>query len=299
MSLNRGLLYAFAAYAWWGFFPLYWKLLKNVPALQLIGHRIIWSFFSLISVILILKQWKSFRKSIFDFKIFKIYLLAAILIGLNWFLYVWAVNAGYIVETSLGYFINPLISVLLGVLFFKEKLKLWQWIPIILAGSGVLYMTISIGELPWIALILAFSFGFYGMIKKIAPLSSLQGLTLETVILLLPALVYLIQAENSGVGAFTHQGLFIDFLIVLAGIITTIPLLLFASAAKKIPLSYIGVLQYIAPTIQFLLGVLVFKESFSVNQFIGFSAVWIALIIFGLNSFASYRAKSISPPEMD
>lgn len=297
--MNRGLLYAFAAYAWWGFFPLYWKLLKSVPALQLIGHRIIWSFISLITVILILKQWKSFRESIFVFKTFRIYLLAAVLIGLNWFLYVWAVNAGYIVETSLGYFINPLISVLLGVLFFREKLKLWQWIPILLAASGVLYMTISIGQLPWIALILAFSFGFYGMIKKIAPLSSLQGLTLETVILLIPALVYLIHSENTGEGAFLHQGLFTDFLIILAGIITTIPLLLFASAAKRIPLSYIGVLQYIAPTIQFLLGVLVFKESFSINQFIGFSAVWIALIIFGLNSFASYRAKSVSPVEMD
>lgn len=241
--MNRGLLYAFAAYAWWGFFPLYWKLLKSVPALQLIGHRIIWSFISLITVILILKQWKSFRESIFVFKTFRIYLLAAVLIGLNWFLYVWAVNAGYIVETSLGYFINPLISVLLGVLFFREKLKLWQWIPILLAASGVLYMTISIGQLPWIALILAFSFGFYGMIKKIAPLSSLQGLTLETVILLIPALVYLIYSENTGEGAFLHQGLFTDFLIVLAGIITTIPLLLFASAAKRIPLSYIGILS--------------------------------------------------------
>jgi len=297
--LNRGIIYAFAAYAWWGFFPLYWKLLQKVPALQLIGHRIIWSFISLLVVILILKQWKSFRESIFVFKTFRIYLLAAILIGVNWFLYVWAVNAGYIVETSLGYFINPLISVMLGVLFFKEKLKLWQWIPIALAGAGVLYMTISIGELPWIALILAFSFGFYGMIKKIAPLSSLQGLTLETVILLIPALAYLIHSENSGVGAFLHFGLFTDFLIVLAGIITTIPLLLFASAAKRIPLSYIGILQYIAPTIQFLLGIFIFKESFSFNQFIGFLAVWIALIIFGLNSFKSYRAKSVSPVEMD
>ncbi len=297
--MNRGIIYAFAAYAWWGFFPLYWKLLQKVPALQLIGHRIIWSFISLLVVILILKQWKSFRESIFVFKTFRIYLLAAILIGVNWFLYVWAVNAGYIVETSLGYFINPLISVMLGVLFFKEKLKLWQWIPIALAGAGVLYMTISIGELPWIALILAFSFGFYGMIKKIAPLSSLQGLTLETVILLIPALAYLIHSENSGAGAFLHFGLLTDFLIVLAGIITTIPLLLFASAAKRIPLSYIGILQYIAPTIQFLLGIFIFKESFSINQFIGFLAVWIALIIFGLNSFKSYRAKSISPVEMD
>ncbi len=297
--MNRGIIYAFAAYAWWGFFPLYWKLLQKVPALQLIGHRIIWSFISLLVVILILKQWKSFRESIFVFKTFRIYLLAAVLIGVNWFLYVWAVNAGYIVETSLGYFINPLISVMLGVLFFKEKLKLWQWIPIALAGAGVLYMTISIGELPWIALILAFSFGFYGMIKKIAPLSSLQGLTLETVILLIPALAYLIHSENSGSGAFLHFGLVTDFLIVLAGIITTIPLLLFASAAKRIPLSYIGILQYIAPTIQFLLGIFIFKESFSVNQFIGFLAVWIALIIFGLNSFKSYRAKSISPVEMD
>ena len=146
--MNRGILYAFGAYAWWGFFPLYWKLLKHVPALQLIGHRIVWSFISLIVVIIILGQWKTFKDSALNFRVLGLYLVAAILIAINWFLYVWAVNAGHIVETSLGYFINPLISVLIGVVFFRERLKLWQWIPIGLATVGVLYLTISLGSFP-------------------------------------------------------------------------------------------------------------------------------------------------------
>lgn len=297
--MNRGILYAFGAYGLWGFFPLYWKLLKHVPAIQLIGHRIIWSFISLILVILAIKQWRQFRDSIFNLRIFRIYLFAALLIGVNWYLYVWAVNSGYIVETSLGYFINPLISVLLGVIFLKERLKLWQWIPIIIAGLGVVYLTISLKELPWIALVLATSFGTYGLIKKIAPLSSLHGLAIETVILFIPAIAYLIYAEQNGTGAFLHFGLTSDILIALAGIITTVPLLLFASAAKRIPLSYIGLLQYIAPTLQFLIGVLVFKEEFTINMFIGYCAVWIALIIFGFNSFSEFRAKSVSAAEME
>lgn len=297
--MNRGILYAFGAYAWWGFFPLYWKLLKHVPALQLIGHRIVWSFVSLIAVIIILRQWKSFKDSALNFRVLGLYLIAAVLIAINWFLYVWAVNAGHIVETSLGYFINPLISVLIGVVFFRERLKLWQWIPIGLAATGVLYLTISLGSLPWIALILAFSFGFYGMVKKVAPLSSLHGLSLETLILLIPAIVFLVLSEYSGSGAFMHNDLLTDLLIIGAGMITTIPLLLFASATKRIPLSLVGLLQYIAPTVQFLLGVLFFHEPFSISQFIGFCFVWAALIIFGFNSYAGYRASSVASAEME
>jgi len=297
--MNKGIWYAIGAYAWWGFFPIYWKLLKHVPALQLIGHRIVWSFAALIIVILIIRQWKEFRESVFSYKVLRLYLLAAILIAVNWFIYVWAVNAGHIVETSLGYYINPLLSVLMGVIFFRERLSLWQWIPIGMAGMGVLYLTISLGTLPWIALILAFSFASYGLVKKVAPLSSLHGLTLETFILLVPATAFILYSEKTGTGAFLHYGWVSDLMIVGAGVITTIPLLLFASAAKRIPLSFVGILQYIAPTIQFLIGVLLYKEQFSTEQFIGYSLVWIALIIFGFNSFTSYRANSITAAEME
>jgi chloramphenicol-sensitive protein RarD len=297
--MNKGIWYAIGAYVWWGFFPIYWKLLKHVPALQLIGHRIVWSFAALIVVIIIIRQWSEFRKSVFNFKVLRLYLLAAILIAVNWFLYVWAVNAGHIVETSLGYYINPLLSVLMGVIFFRERLNLWQWIPIGMAAMGVLYLTISMGSLPWIALVLAFSFASYGLVKKVAPLSSLHGLTLETFILLVPATVFLLYTEYTGAGAFTHSGWLTDLMIIGAGVITTIPLLLFASATKRIPLSFVGILQYIAPTIQFLIGVLFYKEQFSVEQFIGYSLVWIALIIFGFNSFSAYRAKSVMAAEME
>ncbi len=297
--MNKGLWYAIAAYVWWGFFPIYWKLLKHVPAIQLIGHRIVWSFASLIIVILIIGQWKEFRNSVYNLKVLRLYLLAAILIGVNWFMYVWAVNAGHIVETSLGYYINPLLSVFMGVIFFRERLNLWQWIPIGMAAIGVIYLTISMGALPWIALILAFSFASYGLVKKVAPLSSLYGLTLETFILFLPAAFFLLYSEQTGSGAFTHYGMLSDLMIAGAGVITTIPLLLFASAAKRIPLSLVGILQYISPTLQFLIGVLFYKEPFSFEQFLGYLLVWIALIIFGFSSFSSYREKTITAAEME
>jgi chloramphenicol-sensitive protein RarD len=290
--MNKGIWYAVGAYGLWGLFPLYWKLLNHVSAVQLIGHRIVWSFVSLFLVLSLFRQIKAFRKSVFSFSLIRLYSLAAILVGANWLVYVWAVNSGHIVETSLGYFINPLISVLIGVIFFKERLRLWQWIPIGIATAGVLYLTFALGSLPWIALTLAFSFAFYGMVKKVAPLGSFHGLTLETLILFLPAAIYLLFSELNNQGAFLHQSAGTDLLLAGTGIITTIPLLLFASAAKRIPLSIIGVLQYIAPTIQFLIGILVYHEPFTSKQFIGYCFVWVALIIFGLDSLTAYKFKN-------
>lgn len=292
--MNKGTLYAIGAYGLWGLFPLYWKLLQHVPALQLIGHRIVWSFISLFVILIFFKQVKTFRNAALTFSMIRIYALAAILVGINWLVYVWAVNSGHVVETSLGYFINPLISVLIGVVFFRERLRLWQWIPVGIAGIGVLYLTFAFGKLPWIALTLAFSFAFYGMVKKIAPLGSLHGLTLETIILFVPAVFYLAQAEYIGTGAFLHFGVGADLLMLGTGLITTIPLLLFASAAKRIPLSIIGVLQYIAPTIQFFIGILVYHEVFTTRQFVGYSFVWTALIIFGADSYLAYRNRLAS-----
>ena len=266
--MNKGIWYAIGAYATWGLFPIYWKWLHAVPALQLVGHRIGWSFLLLCAVILLSKQWRAFRAAALTWRVLLIYLVAALLIGVHWLTYVWAVNAGFIVETSLGYFITPLLSVLMGVIFLRERLRPMQWLPIGLAAAGVLYLTFAYrvgaahGSLPWIALTLAFTFGIYGLVKKTAPLGSLYGLTLETGILFLPALVYLVYAEAAGTAAFLHTGAGSDLLLIGAGAVTTIPLLMFASAAQRIPLSLVGILQYIAPTLQFLLGVLVYHEPF-------------------------------------
>jgi chloramphenicol-sensitive protein RarD len=296
--MNKRIWYAIGAYASWGLFPIYWKLLHHVPALQLISHRIIWSFLALIVFILFLRQWSDFRSAAFSLRVFYVYLIAAVLIGINWLTYVWAVNAGHIIETSLGYFINPLLSVSMGVFFLHEHLRPRQWISIGLAAAGVLFLAIVHGSIPWIALTLAFSFAFYGLVKKTAPLGSLYGLTLETGILILPALFFLFISDVNGTGAFLHTGTTADILLAGAGIVTTIPLLLFASAARRIPLSLIGVLQYISPTLQFLIGVLIYHESFTLIQFIGYAIVWIALILFGMESFFAYRAQiAIMEPE--
>jgi len=292
--MKRGIWSAIGAYAIWGLFPIYWKWLKQVSALELIGHRIIWSCVILIVIVTVLRQWGAFRQTVGRWSILRVYAIASVLLTINWLVYVWGVNAGFIVETSLGYFINPLFSVLLGVVFLRERLRAWQWFPIGLAALGVLYLTIAYGSLPWIALTLAFSFGLYGFVKKTAPLSPLYGLTLETMLAFLPAFCFLLYLEFTNQGAFLRGGASADGLMMGAGVVTTIPLLLFASAAKNIPLVLIGTLQYLTPTLQFLIGVLVFHEPFTPTQFIGFGIVWLALIIFAVESYLHHRAQPVA-----
>jgi len=284
---RKGILNAFGAYFIWGLVPIYWKLIRHVPAIQLIGHRIIWSFILLALVLLITRKSSELCSLSSDRKTLLIYLVAAVLVGFNWFIYVWAVNAGYIVEASLGYFITPLFSVLLGVLFLRERLSSLQWVSVGLAFAGVVYLTIAYGRPPWIALGLTFTFGFYGLVKKKAPLSSMYGLTLESGILFLPGLLFLAYQDWIGQGAFLHTGLRSDLLMAGAGLITTIPLLMFSSAAQRIPLTTIGIMHYITPTCQFLLGVLVYGEAFRLSQALGFGIVWVALIIFCVEGFLS------------
>ena len=293
--MKKGILYAIGAYLMWGLFPLYWKQLETISALQLIGHRIAWSFILLIIVVFVTRQWKDFRSAL-NSKTIRIYLIAALLISVNWFTYVWAVNNGFVVETSLGYYINPLFSVLLGVIVFRERLRPIQWIPIALAAAGVLYLAVTYGSFPWIALTLAFTFGLYGLVKKTAPLSSLYGLTLETGLLFVVAIGYLVYCEFTGQGAFLHSGVKENWMMVGAGLVTVLPLLLFASAARRIPLTTIGVLQYINPTMQFLLGVLLYKEPFTHDRLIGFSMVWAGLILFWFEGL--YARRNISPEPM-
>ncbi|HTP00711.1 MAG TPA: EamA family transporter RarD [Anaerolineales bacterium] len=296
---RKGILYAVGAYVMWGLFPLYWKQLEDIPALQIIGHRIGWSFILLALVVLVAGQWSAFRAAALHRKMVRIYLVAALLITINWFTYVWAVTHGFVIETSLGYYINPLFSVLLGVTIFRERLRPIQWVPIGLAASGVLYLTLSYGSLPWIALTLALSFGLYGLVKKTAPLSSLHGLTLETGLLFLPALLYLLWCEQTGTGAFLHSTPQENWMMFGAGLVTTVPLLLFASAAPRVPLTVLGILQYINPTMQFLLGVLVYKEPFTHDRLIGFGLVWAGLILFWVEGLYARRNLSSEPvPEL-
>jgi len=287
--MNKGIWSGIAAYSMWGFFPIYWKLLQQVPALQLLGHRIGWSFILLTAYILAAGQWQAFRSTAFKPKTLGIYAVAGVLLSVNWLIYVWGVNAGFIIETSLGYFINPLFSVLLGVVFLRERLRPAQWVPVAFAAIGVIFLTVTYGRLPWIALSLAFSFGIYGFVKKLSPLGSVHGLTLETGIVFPLALIYLALTQSNGTGAFLHEGLRVDLLLIGAGIVTTIPLLMFASAAKQIPLNMVGILQYLAPTIQFLIGVFIYHESFDTTRLIGFSIVWLALIIFWVENIMAHR----------
>jgi chloramphenicol-sensitive protein RarD len=295
--MNKGLWYGIAAYGVWGVFPIYWKWLHGVPAIEVIAHRIIWSFVTLAIVLVVLRRWRTFRSEALKPRVLRIYVIAALFIGINWFVYVWAVNSGYIVEASLGYFINPLLSVLMGVIILREKLRPAQWVPIGLAAAGVVYLALLYGSPPWIALTLAFSFGTYGLVKKLAPLGSLYGLTLETGILIGPMLLYLIFAEVNGQGIFLHTDLVSNLLMLGAGPVTVIPLLLFASAVRRIPLSTVGILQYITPTMQFLVGVLIYGEAFSSAQFIGFGLVWLALIVFTAeNVWQRRHALSIVEP---
>jgi chloramphenicol-sensitive protein RarD len=287
--MNRGIISAIGAYLIWGIMPIWLKQIKSVPPLQILGHRIVWSLLLLLIVILIRGDWQELRQSLRNKRTLGIYTLAALLLSANWLTYIWAVNSDHIVESSLGYFINPLVNVILGVLLFREKLRKWQWAPIVMAGMGVIYLTFDYGRLPWIALTLAFTFAFYAVVKKVAPLGSLRGLTIETMILFLPAAIYLGTLEATGSGYFGHHGFLQDGYLAFAGVITAVPLLLFGSAARSIPLSMVGILQYIAPTCQFLIGVFVYDEPFTLARLTGFVIIWLALVFLWLEGFINNR----------
>jgi chloramphenicol-sensitive protein RarD len=292
--MNIGIILAIGAYSIWGFLPIYLKIIQDVPALQILIHRSIWSFIFLIFLISIRKDWSNFLSAIRDRKTILFGTIAGILLATNWLIFIWAVNAGYIVESSLGYFINPLVSVLLGVIFLRERLRSVQWLAVGIAALGVLYLTISYGNLPWIALALASSFGLYGLSKKTSSLDSIKGLTLETGVLFIPALFYLFILDFQGVSVFGHSSILVNILFITLGLVTALPLLLFGAAAQRINLSTLGLTQYIAPTCQFLIGVLIYHEPFSQDRLIGFAMIWLALIVFTSEGIA-YRRRLTVP----
>jgi len=278
---NKGIWLGIGAYACWGVLPIFWKAIQDVPAVQIVAHRLAWSLVFLTIVLTLRSGWSGMLSAL-NRRNLMIYSAAAVLLTLNWLVYIWGVNAGFIVETSLGYFINPLVSVLLGVIFMRERLSPAKWIPVGLAAIGVIYLTISYGSLPWISLALAFTFGLYGLFKKLSPLGSLNGLTLETGVLFVPAVLYLVYLETQGTGAFGHIPFWQNVLLALSGVVTAVPLLLFAGAARSIPLSTVGLLQYIAPTLQFILGVFVYNEPFTLEKLVGYAIIWLALLIFSV-----------------
>ena len=288
---KSGVLSAVGAYALWGLLPIYWKAVQTVPAFEIICHRMAWSF-AFVALLLIWKRRWEWLQQVRNRPVTLItFLGTSSILALNWFIYIWAVNAGHIVDTSLGYFINPLLSVLLGVLFLGERLRLWQWISVGIAACGVSYLTLSHGAFPWIALGLATTFGFYGLLRKTAPLGALEGLSLETTFLFLPALAYLLYLERVGTASFGHTVALTNILIALSGVVTALPLILFAYAAKRVTLATVGILQYIAPTGQFLLGVLVYGETFTQPRMVGFSVIWIALLIYSLEGVIERRRR--------
>jgi chloramphenicol-sensitive protein RarD len=287
--MNKGIVYAALAYVIWGILPLYWKALSVVPAQEILSHRIIWSLVFVGIILTLRHNWGWLRPALRQRRIVITFTVSGLLLAVNWYTYIWGVNAGFIVETSLGYFINPLVNVLLGFALLHERMRPAQWAAIAVAAAGVIYMTVSYGSVPWIALTLAFSFGAYGLIRKTAALNSAEGLFMETAVLFLPALGFLLLMERNNTAAFAHSGLTTTLLLIGAGAATSIPLLLFAAGARMITLTTLGLLQYIAPTLQFLIGVFIYDEPFGPTRMIGFGLIWMALILYSTEGIVHYR----------
>lgn len=294
-SVRGGLWVAAASFVLWGLMPLYWHLLKVVPSLQIVMHRIVWSAL-LVAAWLVWKQGRGWlRATLARPRAAWMLALSGTLIAFNWGLYVWAVNAGHVVESSLGYFINPLVSVLFGVVFLHERLNRVQWLSVALAATGVAWLTWQYGQPPWIAIGLALSFALYGLIRKLVAVDAVSGLGVESVYLFLPALLVLLWSETQGTGHFASGwSLGVDALLVFCGVLTALPLIGFAFAVRRVPLSVVGLMQYIAPTIQFLLGVLVFGEVFDRDRATGFVFIWVALAIFAIDGLLRARRATVA-----
>ena len=279
----RGVWIGLSGYILWGLSPIFWKALNQVEAMDIVSWRVICTFVFVVACNLLLRLTRRGKVTPLPFLRNKLSMLGGGLIGLNWGMFVWAVESERVVEASLGYFMNPLMNVFLGVVFLGEALRKAQWLAVTFAAAGVLWLTISLNAFPWVSLTLAISFALYGLIRKVAPASPLEGLRVETSVLLIPAVAFVLLRGNASENLTSDTATVI--LILLSGAVTGIPLLLFASSAKRIPLSILGILQYITPTIQFLLGVFAYNETFDSNRLIGYSIIWSGLVIFALDSF--------------
>ncbi|MBE2319596.1 EamA family transporter RarD [Solirubrobacter sp. CPCC 204708] len=287
---RSGFLAGLAAYLLWGLFPLYWPLLKPAGAIEILAHRIVWSVVLLVAILALTHGFRWARE--LDRKRVLLLGLAAVLITVNWGAFIYGVNSDHVVETSLGYFINPLVTVALAVSVVGEKLRRAQWAAVVIAGVAVAVLTVAYGRPPWIALTLAFSFGFYGLVKKQVGLEGTQSLAVETAFLTVPALLVVLWFAGSGEGTFGHEGVGHALLMIGGGVATAVPLMLFGAAAIRVPLTTIGLLQYLAPIMQFLIGVLVYGEHMPLERWLGFTLVWLAVIVFTADSV---RARARRP----
>lgn len=278
--MSTGILSAALAFLCWGLFPLYFHAIGDVPPVQILAHRMLWSLLFLVIVLAMRRQW-AWLDLVRKPRVFGSFVASALLLSVNWLIYIWAVNNGHVIEASLGYFINPLVNISLGYLLLKERLRRTQWMAIGVAALGVAWLTWQAGTVPWIALALALSFGGYGLMRKTAALGALEGLSFETMVLFPLAGAYVVWLTMHGQNAFINtDSNTTRLLLMAAGPITAIPLLLFASGARQIPLSVLGLLQYLSPTLQFLLGVWIFHEAFTADRLVGFALIWLALALF-------------------
>ena len=286
---RRGFLMGLGAYGLWGLFPLYWPLLEPAGALEILAHRVAWSAVVMAVLVLVVRRTAELRRAITSLRTVALMAAASAVIGANWGLFIWGVNNDHVIETSLGYFINPLVTVLLGVFVLGERMRVAQWAALGLAAVAVAALTVDYGRPPWLALALASSFGVYGLIKKTAGVGAVAGLTVETFLLMPVAVVFLVVLGTQGDQHFTGHGVGHAVLLTTTGLVTAVPLLLFGGAASRIPLSTLGLLQYLTPTLQFLLGLFVFGEPMPATRWIGFVLIWTALALYTLESLRQHR----------
>ena len=286
---TKGILFGIATYGFWGIVAIYFKLLVGVTPLEILAHRIVWSVVVLVAIITILRRWPTFALVARNRNSIQLLMVSTVLIAVNWFVFIWAVTHNHLVEASLGYFINPLVSVLLGFIVLHEHLRTIEWLSIGLAAMAVTWLATGAGTFPWISLSVAFSFGFYGLVRKIAAVPPLEGLTIETAMLMPVAGGYLVYRAAMGTLMFAHTSHSLDLLLIAAGPITAIPLLWFAAAVQRLRLATVGLLQYITPTIQFCLAVAVYHEPFGSRKLVAFALIWCAVAMY---TVANLRMRS-------
>lgn len=292
------MLLGLTAYFIWGLFPLYWPLLEPAGAVEILANRIVWSLAVVLILLLAARRWSWIRPLLRDRRRLGLLVLAGFVIAVNWGIYIYGVNSGHVVETSLGYFINPLLTVALGVLVLGEHLRWVQWLAVGLGSVAVVVLTIDYGRLPWIALLLAASFGTYGLVKKTVGMGPVESLTVETSALFVPALVFLVVLQASGRSTFLTEGPAHAALLAATGVVTAVPLLAFGGSANRVPLTWLGIMQYLTPAMQFMLGILVFHEAMPPSRWIGFGLVWLGLLVISVDSIWSARRRATPLAEL-
>jgi chloramphenicol-sensitive protein RarD len=290
-----GILYGLAAYLLWGLFPLFFPLLKPAAPVEILAQRIVWSLAAVVAVLAVGRNVRSLRVVVRDRRRLRLLAGAAVLIAVNWGTFIYAVNSKHVIESSLGYFITPLVSAAFGVWVFRERLRPWQLGALALGACAVALLAVDYGRLPWIALTLALSFGTYGLLKKLAGVGAAESLAVETLVLLVPALAYLIVLEASGAGTFAHRGADHALLLMAVGPITALPLLFFSGAVTRVPLTVMAMLQYLAPVLQFLVGLVVVGEAMPATRWIGFGLVWLALVVLSVDGLRAARRARVRP----